>query len=524
MPALRAFTAGLGVETNTLSPLYVDIEAFARTFLFRPGTHPDALTEVSAPLYVLRQRRQSLGWEVVEGTYAFALPAGRVGRAAYEDLRDEILAQLRAGGRYDFVALSMHGAMCAVGYDDCEGDLLARVRAVVGPGTPIGVELDPHAHLSAEMLRHADVLIAFKEYPHTDFLERGVELIDLLERCARIGWRPARALFDCRTIGRFHTTREPMKTFVHDMTQAQRRPGVASVSLIHGFPWGDVPDMGAKCLVLADDIAVARQTAEEFGQRLMTLRELTFTPPAPLEQALDTALSYEETPVVLADIADNPGGGAPGDATHLLRLLLQRPGISACVGPFWDPAVVRIAHAVGVDGRCELRLGGKCGAGSGLPLDLDVEVTGLAQEAFQSWAGTRMSLGRACALRVGAIDIMVSSVRDQAYSPDLFAAVGIDPAAHRLVVVKSAQHFVAGFAALAQKYVLASGGGPLETDFRKIPYRHVRRPIWPLDAQQAPGAITVQIPGEVPGDAPDRPPRGGSGAASHGESFEHGDD
>lgn len=488
--ALRVFTAGLGAETNTFSPLYIDVAAFAETFLYRPGTHPEELTEVSAPLHVLRQRRAARGWEVVEGTYAFALPAGRVGRGAYETLRDEILVQLQSAGRFDFVALSMHGAMCAFGYDDCEGDLLERVRNIVGPDVPVGVEFDPHAHLSDAMVQCADVLVSFKEYPHTDFLERGVELVDLLERCARTGWRPARAVFDCRTIGRFHTTREPMRTFVREMTNAEQRPGVASVSLVHGFPWGDVPDMGAKCLVLADDAQLARRTAEEFGRRLVQIRESTFTPPDGLEASLSAALAPGDGPVVIADVSDNPGGGAPGDSTLLLGHLLQQPEVSACVGPFWDPAVVGIAHAVGKGGQCQVRLGGKAGRSSGQPLDLDVEVTGLADEVLQSWAGTRMSLGRACALRVGAIHIMVCSVRDQAYSPDLFTAVGIDPAAHRLVVVKSAQHFVAGFASLTDRYVLASGGGPLETDFRKIRYRNVRRPIWPLDAVGEPGLVS----------------------------------
>src|SRR5690606_2796998 len=185
-------------------------------------------------------------------------------------------------------------------------------------------------------------------------------------------------------------------------------------------------------------------------------------------------------PVVLADVSDNPGGGAPGDSTVLLDLVLAS-GVDACVGPLWDPATVAASHAVGLGGKFKARLGGKAGPGSGMPLDLDVEVVGLANEASQAWAGTRMSLGSACALRVGAVDIVVASIRDQAYSPELFHGVGLDPSGFRLVVVKSAQHFVAGFAPMARAIVLASGGGPLETDFRKIAYQQVRRPIWPLD-------------------------------------------
>lgn len=477
---LRAFTAGLGTETNTFSPLHIGIEAFEKTFLYRPGEHPPDLTEVSAPLYVLRDRCATRGWSLCEGTYAFALPAGRVGRSAYESLRDEILTQLTAAGPVDLVALSLHGAMCAFGYDDCEGDLLARVRRIVGPRTPVGVEFDPHAHLSRAMVEHADVLIAFKEYPHTDFLARGEELIDLLERCAREDWRPAKAVFDCRSIGRFHTTREPMRGFVQAMREAEERPGVASVSLIHGFPWGDVADMGARCLALADDDATATATAAEFGKKLVAIRASSFTPPQPLDAALDAALAYDDYPVVLADVADNPGGGAPGDSTFLLQRLLSR-SVDACVGPFWDPAVAMAAKTAGVGERLRIRLGGKAGPDSGAPLDVEAEITGVAEHAWQTWSGTRMALGCACALKLGSVCVMVASVRDQAYGPDLFRVVGIEPGQYRLIVVKSAQHFMAGFAPIARAIVLASGGGPLETDFRKIPYRHVPRPIWPLD-------------------------------------------
>ena len=478
---LRAFTAGLGTETNTFSSLQIDMDDFSRTCLYRPGEHPDDVMEISAPLAVLRERKTTRGWDLVEGTYAFALPAGRVSRACYELLRDEILGQLDKDMPYDMVALSLHGAMCAFGYDDCEGDLLVRVREIVGDETPIGVELDPHSHLSCAMIDNADILIAFKEYPHTDFMERGVELIDLLERCARTGWRPAKAVYDCHTIGRFHTTRQPMKAFVSAMVAEEQRPGIASVSLIHGFPWGDVADMGAKCVVFADEPEMAINTSRKLGQQLVEIRGQSYAPPLPLEKALEEALSYSAGPVVLADISDNPGGGAPGDSTELLQLLLQRDNIRTCLGPFWDPAAAELACMVGVGGKCQVRLGGKAGPESGKALDLEVEVTGVSEAAFQTWAATKVPLGRACALRVGQTSIVVSSVRDQAYDPDLFSGLGIDPTAHQIVAVKSAQHFVAGFTAIARAIIFASGGGSLEADFRKIPYQNISRPIWPLD-------------------------------------------
>jgi microcystin degradation protein MlrC len=479
---MKAFTAGLGAETNTFSGLYTGLDDFRDCFLFGPYEHPAELTEVSAPLFVLREKQERHGWQVIEGTYAFALPAGRVGFQTYENLRDRILADLRAALPVDMVAFSMHGAMAAIGYDDCEGDILSRARQIVGPDVPIGVEIDPHAHLSRAMTEHADIIIAMREYPHTDFLERGRELIDILERAALRTVHLVAAVYDCKTIGRFHTLREPMRGFVNRMSALlDDTPGLLSVSFIHGFPWGDTADMGAKILVVADgDRALAQQTATVLGNEIERIRDKTFSPPISIAAGLDRAVGASAGPVVIADIADNPGGGASGDSTILLRALLARD-VAACLGPLWDPTAVRIAMAAGPGALVALRLGGKVDAAGGLPLDLEAEILAVDPDAYQSWSGTRMKLGAACALRIGKVYVVVSSVRDQAYSPDLFTNLGIEPRAMPIVAVKSAQHFMAGFASIARDVLLVSGGGGLETDFRRIPYRHILRPKWPLD-------------------------------------------
>lgn len=476
---LSAFTAGLGVETNTFGSLAVGMEDFRRVFLFGPGEHPAELTEVSAPLHVLRGRRETQGWRVVEGTYAFALPGGRVERDVYETLRDRILDELARALPVDMAAFSLHGAMCADGYDDCEGDLLSRARALVGPDVLIGAELDPHAHLSPAMVEAADMLVAFKEYPHVDFLARGEELIALLEDAARTGRRPARSVFDCRTIGRFHTFRQPMRGLVDAMIEAEGKDGVRSVSLIHGFPWGDVEDAGARCYALADTQEAADRAARHFGEWLIALRDRSFDAPLPLDEAVRRALDEPDGPVVIADVSDNPGGGAPGDGLALMQRLLEA-GRPFCLGPFWDPETVRRAHRAGVGARLAVRLGDRPGAARP-PLEAEAEVVGLGRDATQGWAGTRMALGDVCALKIGPATVLAASIRDQAYGPDLFEAADVDPCGFPLIVVKSAQHFAAGFGPLARRIVLASGGGPLETDFRRIPYRKVRRPIWPLD-------------------------------------------
>jgi microcystin degradation protein MlrC len=478
---MRVFTAGLGAETGSFGALCIGIEDFRETCFFGPGEHPDALTEVSAPLIVLRRRRALSGWEVIEGSWLFALPGGPVAREVYESLRDRILEELRAALPVDAVALSLHGAMCAIGYDDCEGDLLARVRAIVGPRVAVGAELDPHAHLSPRMTEKADILIAMREYPHTDFLARAEELIDLLAATVVGGARPVTAVFDCAMIGRFHTSRQPMRGFV-DRLEAliARTPGLLTASLIHGFPWGDVPDMGVKVLAVADgDARLAAQVAATLGAEVQAIGASGYVHPVGMEAGLDEALSGPG-PVVVADVSDNPGGGASGDGTTLLRALIARD-VEACLGPLWDPMAVRAATSAGAGAVIPLRVGGKAGPWSGAPFDGEARILATSPELFQSWAGTKVSLGAAAAVRMGRVDIVLSSIRDQAYGPDLFSNLRVDPAARRIVAVKSAQHFLHGFGPLARSVVLVGGGGPLEVDFRKVPYRNIRRPKWPLD-------------------------------------------
>ena len=282
-------------------------------------------------------------------------------------------------------------------------------------------------------------------------------------------------------IGIYHTPVEPMRGFVDKIRGLEGKDGILSISIAHGFPWGDVPDMGTRVLVIADgDAKQAAAVAKSLGNELFTLRGKTWTHGLPLAEAIGIAAAVDG-PVVLADSPDNPGGGAPGDSTFVLKALLDRPGLTACLGPLYDPAVVRMAHDVGAGATLDVRLGGKMGPTSGDPLDLRVVVTAVKRQAVQSFAGTTSSLGDAAALKVGDVWVVVTSIRDQGFAPDLFTGLGIDPAACKVVVVKSSQHFYAGFFPIAKKIIYLDCLGTLNTDFQSIAYKNVKRPIWPLD-------------------------------------------
>ncbi|MGZ8999268.1 MAG: M81 family metallopeptidase, partial [Allosphingosinicella sp.] len=169
---MRVFVASLATETNTFSPLFVDRSAFESAFYCPPGAHPDTPTLCSAPVVAARRRAKADGFTLIEGTATWAEPAGLVSREAYESLRDEILDQLKAALPVDVVLFGLHGSMVARDCDDCEGDLLARARAIAGKSAIVGAELDMHCHLTDQMIQAANVIVAFKEFPHTDFLDR----------------------------------------------------------------------------------------------------------------------------------------------------------------------------------------------------------------------------------------------------------------------------------------------------------------------------------------------------------------
>ncbi len=480
---MRIFAASLGTETNTFSPIPTSYANFEASFAFGPGQHPDAPKHTTAPLYVARRRAEAEGFTLIEGSCFWAEPSGTCGKADYEMMRDRILGELEAALPLDGVLLGLHGAMVAHGYDDCEGDLIARVREIVGRKVVIGCEYDLHCHLTAKRIATADISILYKEYPHTDFLERADELVTLVLRAVRGEIRPVSSLYDLRLISFYPTTVEPMRSFVDKMSALEAsRPDVLSISFGHGFQHADVPDLGSRMLVVTDDRkaegdALAKALSEEVVDKLDRLAPQLL----PLERALDKALARNRGTTVIADTSDNAGGGAASDNTDVIRLLIERGVKDAAVGPLWDPVAVRFCFTVGHGARFKLRFGGKSGPESGTPIDAEVEVIGLCRDALQSFGVAKAKLGDCAAIRIGGVDVVLNAHRNQALGRELFTNLGIDPAQKRIVVVKSANHFRDAFGSIAEEVLYAEGNGNVPIDCRKHAFDKVERPLWPLD-------------------------------------------
>ncbi len=472
---MRVFIGGMITETNTFAPFPTAMSGFAENGL----TLAEAKTSpFSGPPSVYRARSEADGHAVIEAMTFVAQPSGVLVRSTYETLRDRLLADLDAAGGVDIILLTLHGAMVADGYDDCEGDILVHMRAQA-PNAVIGCVLDPHCHLTETMVETADLIVIAKEYPHTDFSDRAEELYDLAIRTKAGAIRPVAALLDANMIGFYPTGAEPMRSIVDGLMQAEQGP-VLSASIAHGFPWGDVAEAGTRVLVYADgDEAAAAALAEETARKLYDQRHGLLPHMPALAEALQAARACNGR-AVLGDFADNPGGGAPGDSTFFLRALLERNVTDAAIGAFWDPLVAQVCAEAGVGATLAIRLGGKCGVASGDPVDLTVTVRGVAEHHDQGVFGSRQSLGLSVWLEAAGIDILVCSVRSQVFEPDAFTGLGIDLTSKRLVVVKSSAHYRAGFEADADHICSVGTPGTLRTDFADIPYRKRARTFFPV--------------------------------------------
>jgi microcystin degradation protein MlrC len=271
-------------------------------------------------------------------------------------------------------------------------------------------------------------------------------------------------------VGIYPTFTSPMREIVGALQEAERRVGVLTAGIGHGFPWGDVADVGTRVLVYADaDAALAAHEAAAIARRLYDARESLQLGLPDLQTSLQRARTLDGR-IVLGDFADNAGGGAPGDSTYFLRALLDGGWRDTVIGFFWDPMVVATCAEAGPGARLSIRLGGKTGPASGTPIDLEVEVVRVAERHEQGVFGARQPMGRSVWLHSAGIDIGVCTVRTQVYEPDAFTGLGLVLKDKRLIVVKSSNHYQAGFQPLADHLWHVGTPGAMASDFASMPY------------------------------------------------------
>lgn len=498
---MRVLVAGFQHETNTFAPTKAGWPAFLAGDAFPEFTRGEAMLErlapTSLPMAGFIADARERGWTLLPSIWAGASPSAQVTHDAFERLAAMLLDDARSGG-FDAVYLDLHGAAVAEHVDDCEGELLERLRAVVGPAVPIVASLDLHANVDARLLRHADALTVFRTYPHVDMAETGARAAGLLaERVSGGAFvTRSRRLPFLLPINAQCTRVDPAAGVMADLATLEAQSGV-HLGLAFGFPAADVPHCGpvvfghgrdaetveANVMALAENLIDAR---EEFAVELPDAREA-------VAEALRAA-RHAERPVVIADTQDNPGAGADANTTGLLHALLDAgagrryPGAVA-LGLMHDPEAARAAHAAGVGAGLELTLGRsvRCADGRDSEPPVQVRTTVLALHDGEvalhgpMTAGNTVHLGPCACLDVDGVRVLVTSGKGQLIDEALCRFLGVEPRALKLLVVKSSVHFRAAFTTIASRIVVARAPGPMpadptELDWTRLPQDIARRP------------------------------------------------
>lgn len=477
----------------------------SHSFAPRPTTYADFLQPGGLPAFTagdallgdLRPRSvpaagaiavaEAAGIELIPLAWGFANPAGPVQDEAFERIAARICAALSLAldqAPLDGVYLDLHGAAMVDSFPDAEGELLRRVRAIVGEALPLTISLDPHANLTRLMVRLADAVVPFRSYPHVDMKDAGAQAMRLL--LARIDrrhpWpRAFRALDFWIPLGSQCTLMPPMQSVMAERQALAERLGTVELAFCFGFPYADFAGCGVAIAAFADTQSAADAAADAF-LAVVNAQEANFVQDTlPSAQAVAEACRRSAgatRPVVLADTQDNPGGGGHGDTTELLSELVRQGAQGAVVCLINDADSVTACLAAGPDATVALSLGGKSDA---LPFACHARVEKLTDGAFNltgpMGAGNPGNLGDTALIDIQGVRVIVTSRKMQALDQAILRHVGIEPAACRILALKSSVHFRADFGPIADSVIVAIAPGPVVADPAVLNFQHVRADV-----------------------------------------------
>jgi microcystin degradation protein MlrC len=448
------------------------------------------------------------GWELVPTISAAASPSAHVTRDAFERVMKEMVDGIAAAGPIDAVYLDLHGAMVTEHYDDGEGEILARVRKVIGKDLPLVVSLDLHANVSPEMVEHADALIAYRTYPHIDMADTGRACAKHLALMLKTGERFAKAFRQLPfliPISWQCTNDQPTKG-IYEKLAALESDAVPTLSFAPGFPAADFRDCGPSVFAYGK----AQADADAAADRLVALVESheddfdgrIYSPDDGVRLAMELAKSATR-PIVIADTQDNPGAGGDSDTTGMLRALVRNKA-SGATGVIYDPQSASAAHAAGVGATVTLDLGGKSGISGDAPYKETFVVEKLSDGKFVAsgpyYGGRDMDMGLSACLRIGDIRVVVGSYKAQLADQSMYRYVGIEPTEQKILVNKSSVHFRADFEPIAEKLLICAAPGAMPADTAALPWTRLRpgiriKPNGPAFTPSAPSRSTSPVTG-----------------------------
>ncbi|MBL9214503.1 MAG: M81 family metallopeptidase [Opitutaceae bacterium] len=487
----RVYLAGCFQETNSFAPRPTDLALFARGKLLEGSALLDdvrgANLELAGMLAALPEHFP--GVEIVPGLHAWGVASGPLTDETYAALGGRILAGLRAAGPVDAVLLSLHGSLDAESCPGCEGDLLGRIRAEVGPGVPVAASFDLHAVMSAAILRHADILAGYRTYPHVDMADTGRRTV-----AALAGWlaggRRERAVVRrwpaIVPVDNAQTDRGPLAEAVAAVAALEHEPGIRAAALFCTHPWIDSAGSGVTLVAYATPAAAAAagRRLEAVLARLWERRD-EFRVDCPGPEEFYAGVAGRERPVAAIDAGDVTTAGAPGDSTVLLRAARAHGGVRVLI-PLVDAATVAAAWAAGEGATAEFRVGGSDAAdapNTRVTLRAKVRrcVDGPIRVRGEAFGGLALDLGPRVLLEAGPVSLAVMQHASLFHDPELWRSLGVDPAAADVVVQKSHKLFRPAYAGIARSVATVDTPGATDRRLERLPYRRVPRPVFPLD-------------------------------------------
>lgn len=486
---MRFAVAGLTHETNTYA---VEISGLTerRHFTIRAGA--DLLGYAGNDTYTggILDECARRGIEVVPIFSAVANPSGTISAATYAEFKEAILRGLRDNPDIDALVMEIHGAGVAEGVPDLEGDLITSIREIVGPDLPVTAALDLHGNITTAMSSQYTALLGNHLYPHVDCGERGVEAVAVAVDAVEGRTKPVTELVSLPMLLSPSTT-DPgfLAAEMNEVCkQIEGRAGVIDCTVFHGFPYSDTPHVGVHIVCTTDgDPALARACANEVASWIWERREQFILESHTPDSAMRTARVMVEAgqmPIVINDTSDNPGAGTPGDGTHLLGAMIEHQVPGSAFAMLCDPAAVQEVIKAGVGNKVELTIGGGHGPLHGPPLRVNAKVRTITDGRIvltHMMRGLPLNLGPSVGIKVGEVDIVITSKPQQTFDAEIFRLHGIDPTRCTVVGLKSSAHFRAYYREIAAEILRADSPGLSTLDVNVFSHPAFPGTLWPTD-------------------------------------------